>query len=96
MEGKVVRVVSDACNSLRWKVEQDGVTLLENSEASPVCPSEKSSTEMDINLHDWWIEKDKNLHDWWNDTDSRKEKTREKPVPMPLFPLQVLRKRYRG
>ena len=36
------------------------------------------------------IEEWKNKEFWWNDTDRKTELFLEKPVPVPLYPLQIL------
>jgi hypothetical protein len=33
----------------------------------------------------------KNKEYWWNDTDRKTEVLWEKPVPVPLYPLQILK-----
>jgi hypothetical protein len=50
------------------------------SQASPACPSDKSSIKMKLSLKHWW-----------NDTGGKTEAFGEKPAPVSLCPPQILR-----
>jgi hypothetical protein len=48
------------------------MAFFEGSQASPVCPFDKSSIKM-MGMDQWWNDTDRgklSLEQWWNDTDS--------------------------
>jgi hypothetical protein len=52
--------------------------MFEGFQASPACPSDKSSITTKMNVEHWW-----------NDDDGGDSVTREKPTPLSLCPPQI-------
>jgi hypothetical protein len=50
------------------------VALFDGSQASPACPSDKTSIKLKMSMEYWWSDTDSGGGKWWSDTDRGKGK----------------------
>ena len=53
--------------------------MFEDSQASPACPSDSSSINMNMSMELWWNDTDRGRQKYWD----------RKPVPVLLYPTQI-------